>query len=391
MKHVGGNLFIIAFGSAHVAVFGKGIGKKILNRAPPLNLGLVKCLKNIFLRTMKMIRACIALFLTGVFALTNSCSNDFEVNSDWEQIGIVYGLIDKDDSIQYFKITKAYLNNENSAVQIASIEDSLYFDEEDLKVTLGYNDVETELFRVKIDQKDSGVFSYPVTYAYRTPDNYRIGPGRTYILRIKDERTGYEMRAETEIVKSGSIIDPFSSLEQLSITNCDSEDNFKFYLRRAMKILSGRDARFYDFDIIFHYKEFEISTGDSTEHEVVWPIARFLRTQTDNGGQEIGISYDGEKLYEVIGDNIEVKQGVERVAGNVEFVFYSGGQEIFDYINVNRPSIGIVQKRPEYSNVDNGLGILSSRNTQRVSLPLDKCSLKHLSDGEYTKDLGFVR
>jgi hypothetical protein len=42
------------------------------------------------------------------------------------------------------------------------------------------------------------------------------------------------------------------------------------------------------------------------------------------------------------------------------FYFYGGAEDLYTYQEVNRPSIGIVQKKPEYTNISDGLGLFSS-------------------------------
>jgi len=43
-----------------------------------------------------------------------------------------------------------------------------------------------------------------------------------------------------------------------------------------------------------------------------------------------------------------------------------GTQELQTYINVNQPYSSIVQERPSYSNINNGIGLFSSRFTYLV-------------------------
>ena len=40
-----------------------------------------------------------------------------------------------------------------------------------------------------------------------------------------------------------------------------------------------------------------------------------------------------------------------------------GSEDLNTYIKVNEPITGIVQKRPQFTNINNGIGIFSSRYT----------------------------
>ena len=49
-----------------------------------------------------------------------SCETDFDVNANWKDVTIVYGLIDPNNEDQLIKINKAYLG-QGDAIQMASI------------------------------------------------------------------------------------------------------------------------------------------------------------------------------------------------------------------------------------------------------------------------------
>ena len=57
----------------------------------------------------------------------NSCSNDFDLVDTWKDIPIVYGLLNVNDSVQYIRVEKAFLDEETSALVIAQEPDSLYY------------------------------------------------------------------------------------------------------------------------------------------------------------------------------------------------------------------------------------------------------------------------
>lgn len=332
------------------------------------------------------------LWLLWLLFLLISCEEELEVNADWEEIGIAYMILDKRDSVQYLKLNKAYLNYNSDARELAAIEDSLYFDDRDMQITIGIGKERDTMYRISMSGKEEGLFASPDYYVYRTPPGFTINEDRLYRIEIRNLKTGYEMRSETRIVRDGTIIDPFPNIQQLAFATCDLNDNFRFYLQRTMTIASGKDVKFYDLDINFYYREVDSTNNQDTLDRVVnWPVSRLLKTQTTLGGQEISKRIEKGGFYERIAQVVEPKEGVQRIAGNVEFVFTGAGQAMYDYINVNQPSLGIVQKRPEYSTFENGLGLFSSKTSQKLSMPLDRCSLEQLVDGEFTHELGFVR
>jgi hypothetical protein len=76
---------------------------------------------------------------------------------------------------------------------------------------------------------------------------------------------------------------------------------------------------------------------------------------------------------------------------NVQVNLYAGSDDFTTFIDVNEPSTGIIQERPEFTNIKNGLGLFSSR-VIRVPLTrnLDNSSWDSLACGQYTKYTKFV-
>ncbi|MGB1318378.1 MAG: hypothetical protein ACPG5W_09235, partial [Flavobacteriales bacterium] len=64
---------------------------------------------------------------------------------------------------------------------------------------------------------------------------------------------------------------------------------------------------------------------------------------------------------------------------------------LFEYININNPTnSGALQDKPVYTNVNNGLGVFSSRSTVEFpAMYLSVTAGEQLINGTYTSDLGF--
>lgn len=322
------------------------------------------------------------------------CTTDFPINAPYKETGAAYMLLSKTDSVQYLKLNRLYINTEGSANDIAKIEDSLYFNDADVEVLLIEGKTPITLKRIRVETKQSGLFANPGEWIYRTPAGYVIDETKPYTLSVKNKKTGYEMTANTRIVKDGSIVSPLANMSKVSFATCknDLAKTLIAYIDRYMTINSAKDAKFYDFDLIFHYREHDPEIGiDTIEKSLQWPVARGLSLQTTSGGAKLNQKIDGEVFFAYIADHISPKEGVKRYPVSVEFVFSAGGQALYDYINVNSASLGIVQKKAEYSNFENGMGLFSSRSKQSLTFPLDYCTTSQLSNGDKTGHLGFVR
>ena len=70
------------------------------------------------------------MVFVGVLTLmiSYSCSNDFDLIEDFQDIPVVFGLLSQADSIHYIRVEKAFVDPNTSALEIAQIADSIYYE-----------------------------------------------------------------------------------------------------------------------------------------------------------------------------------------------------------------------------------------------------------------------
>jgi hypothetical protein len=317
----------------------------------------------------------------------SGCDDTFVVNADWKDITIIYGLLNQNekDSIHYIKINKAYLNENTSAIELAKEPDSLYY-KDSLTVLLeewnGSNLVRNiYLYKEFSNNKDSGMFAYPGQYLYRTPVT-PLSVNYLYKLVVKNPQTGKEMTSQTTLVGN---LSPLFPKQNGQIT-------FKSTSVYDIKWYSGKNAFFYDLTIDINYIEYPRSNPTLISTKVIhWPIFSYQRTTDLSGMELMTISLPGVAFFDIMNENIPVDMNIDREFKSFDLNFSAGGQEIYYYINVNKPSIGIIQKKPEYSNINNALGVFSSRNQNNIHAYLSSISLDELKKNSKTIDLNFVK
>lgn len=319
------------------------------------------------------------IFLLFLFFI--SCETDFETNTEWEEITIVYGLLDKSEDIQYIKINKAFLNNGYNAEEIAAIKDSVYH-YTDLSVKLiafDGSDIKYEIYLLSEEKndKEEGIFHNPEHYLYRTPDAYVPDDAYFYKLIIENTLSGEVIDAKTSVVGDANVVLPRINSRTLR------------YITDSRIIIEWRphnNARFYDLAIRLNYEEMPVSdTTDVTLKYTDWTVfSQRLSTNT------IQFQAFVEELFYVYNLLIPDNEEVYRRALNVEYRISAGGDELYNYIQVNRPSIGIVQKKPEYSNLNNAYGIFSSRFKQSIEMELAANFIDSLVNGQEMKGKNFV-
>lgn len=332
---------------------------------------------------MKKISVLLAFIVLAFFS---GCETDFDVNAKWKDITIVYGLLNQNDTIHYIKINKAFLGSGN-ALEMAQIPDSSLYDTAVLKVRLeAYLDGNLKATHVlhPTDEivKDSGTFYHPSQVLYKT--NAPLNAAYTYKLVIENKKTGSLITSQTPLIQSFTIEKPRYGVS----LNMDSDND------EAVEWQSATYGRRYQVVIRFHYKELKSGSYDSLNCYVDWNLPT-KDSKTIDGGEDIKLSYKRSTFYTQIksqilnggrllsnGAQLPYDANATRYAGKVEFIYYVIGDELATYIDVNGPSTGVLLDKPEYTNIENGIGIFSCRYTQSRNYNLNPASLTRLKSIE---------
>jgi hypothetical protein len=101
----------------------------------------------------------------------------------------------------------------------------------------------------------------------------------------------------------------------------------------------------------------------------------------------VEISVNGDAFYTVVASKIEANFTGVRLAGKVDYIVSAAGVEYDTYLNVNGSSTSLVQDRPEYTNIENGFGLMSSRYQKTRSLEMNPLTEQSLM----AMNLSFVK
>jgi len=327
-----------------------------------------------------------ALFISLLFCY--SCSTDFDINAEKKEIAIVYGLLNQTDTAQYVKITKAFLGENNALEMATDPAYSSYGEDLEVTVTQIHNGSEAGTYtldKVWISDKDTGIFYSPLQEVYRFIPTTPLSPSDSFRLRIYNTYSGNVVTATTNLIHDFSITKPVYNpdnpqlgLVGASLTYGTFEATWK----------SGKNGRIYEPLFRFHYREVNINTNDTTDKYVDWRLST-VKSEKLNGGEALSTNYNTEDFYKNIAAKVPVDANVVRLIGKVDFIISAGGDELSIYMDLNEPSTSIIQERPLYTNISNGLGIFSCRYTKKYSYNLTAFSIQKLMNGEYTSNLGF--
>ncbi len=311
-----------------------------------------------------------------ILIVFSSCETDFDVNAEWDDVTIVYGLLDPNDEIQLIKINKAYLGA-GDAIQMASVSDSLNYTPSDLDVklyrikSLGFGQYDTlatvTLYDTIVD-KDDGLFSTEenIIYAFKKPNSF-YNTNSFYVLEITNLNTNYKVSSQTEIINNFN----FESL--------NPSFEWSFYvptladtLRKRTKNIEwtkSTNGEIYQLDLIINYLD------DGKDTSLVWsqPLIEYT-----SGNMSLKIK--GEQFFNFLENNLS--NNTTKQFLNLDLLMTVGTSDLNTFINVNKPFSGIVQERPVFSNINNGIGLFSSRYTYDDinGIELNNSTLRFIQD-----------
>ncbi len=329
--------------------------------------------------------------------LLSACSTDLDVVGKYKETMVVYGLLDQSTDTQYVKINKAYLG-EGNAFQMAQIKDSTQY-VKTLNVTINRvkNGTVVSSYNLQLHNfipKETGVFYAPdqanAIYSFYAPVGTLSTDG-IYKLSITNSDTKTEVSSQTSLISGATFTSPPPSSPSPSykiIIPSNQEATF------AVRWTSGANAKMYQLTVRFNYIDSTTSGNISKHLDWLFPVQTTLGL---SGGESMQGDFVGLEFFKYIANQLPTVNPISagelwaRKAGKVEFLLTSGGDDFNTFIEVNAPSTSIVQEKPEYTNITNGLGVFSARlHSTAFGKPMDANSINELSCGETTRSLNFL-
>jgi hypothetical protein len=331
----------------------------------------------------------LSLFILSLLFAT-SCDTDVDIIGNYQDITVVYGLLNQVDSISYIKVNKAFLGEGNVLLMAQEPDSSSYGNNLDVKIEeydANLHLTKTFVFdTTTIYDKDSGTFYYPRQVLYKYVTKNQLSLDATYKLTIHNKSSGKDITSQTPLVSDFAIVKP--------LINNPSKPTITFPDNASLKDIewiSAKNGRRYEVVMRFNYKEKFFDNPDTLFKHVNY----FFLTQKSKsleGGEDMLLQFANENFYKFLEATVpydpDVEQQVDsRVSGTVDFIFSVAGDDFNTYLEVNEPSNSIVQDRPAYTNVTNGIGIFSCRYNKMRRFFLNPVTVDVLVN----KNLKFVK
>lgn len=350
------------------------------------------------------------IFIISLTIGLSSCNEKIDLLGDYQETAVVYGLLDHADSLHYIKITRAFIGP-GSAVDLAQIPDSSYFNQVDATVTEYVGGVVTRTWELRdtlvTNKEINGAFYGPEqkVYYFKTlptgPNEVQQGSpsaltsslnkDATYKLSIDIDNGKFTVLGETELVHG--------------LTSPSNSQNFTFkFANNPGSYVSAGVAAVNTFGNAFIVNSSlkviynEYVGVNKTVNSFDWKLGEASILP----GESRTFTAYGETFYTLMKNDVTVDPSItRRTFEGIEFTITGGHEELYNYMVVNAPSSSLSQSKPSYTNltVTNGkrvVGIFSSRQTLKFYRPfftnaaqayiraIDKKSTRELCQGPLT-------
>jgi len=297
-----------------------------------------------------------------------ACKNDIAINAPYKETPIVNGFLDIGVDTQYIKITKTFQNASNLSPQQAAQDASImYFDTLIVKmVRLSTNDTLT-FYKTNNIPKDSGYFTNSVNFLYALPykfdDPDKINSA--YKLIIYNPKSGNTYTSQTSIV-GGTTIMPHNSAGSPYKLDIFYDPNIPNYIQFEWNPVPSA----YIYTALIRYYYTENSLQKSADEYIaindvdkkVYPETYFFNFKSDQMNQFL-INYFGRR------DTAD--HSVYRKITEIDYVVLSGSNDLLTAVDLSKPNTSLLQVKPDFSNIQGGLGLFTSRSTSSLIVPFD--------------------
>ena len=323
----------------------------------------------------------IFLFIISIF-MFSACSTDIDVNGDWEDLPIVYCVLDQSSEYQYVKINKTFLG-QMPASEMAQVSDSLFYEE----VTVIVKEYVDNSFRnswtftpVDTINKPAGYFAHDRNTIYIA--KFNLNEDAEYEIEVNINNGEHIVTGSTKLISGLGILTPSSYAPQIEIASYVSDFEYKYY--------NGENSKVYQMTIVFNY--LEVMGADTVEKSIIWPQNKEFRTHSI-ASNVIG-KFSNLAFYNLLTATIpEAEDGMVRLVKmpeSIGFILSAADENYATYMEITSPSNGIVQEKPSFTNLLGGFGLFASRNSIFMYKKLGGRTIDSISRGIYTYNLGFV-
>lgn len=291
--------------------------------------------------------------LLTVIILFNNCSTDVDIYSDYKDITIVYGLLDKSDDTVWLKITKAY-QGQGDALYFSKIPDSSNYPYK-LDVTLtgikNGEEIQTIVFdTVTIHNKLPGdsIFYFPDQLMYYAVPEQSLNEKAVYHLSIK--KNNGEIKSKTSLISDFAIVKP-------------SGYTINFNSNGEIACNTANNGKRYEIFFTFNYRELKQGSQDTLKKSLSWKLG-VVKSELTHEGYTVSIPYLGHQFYSMLDTKLEKDPYITRWTDKFKVTVACGSQDLDTYLEINNATNNFMNEIPQFTNIEgDATGLFASRHT----------------------------
>lgn len=302
----------------------------------------------------------------SLVVIMSACSTDIDLYADYKQVPVVYGLLDAKADTNFVKITRVF-SAQGDAYQVAQNPDSSnYPGKLDVRLVEYCNNDsirEIVLDTITIRNKQPGTFYAPCQKLYYTTE--RLG------VNTKTEQYSYRLKAvlPDRVLTTKADLVGNDNFDVQSLGVNFSKEYFGAVPRRFL-FYPAVKGTVYQITLSFTFLEQHLPDGDSVPRTMTWDIGTFDEDYFSMymDGDAYVFLYRPETFYamlrDFVGDDTTLVD-VQRYITDypVEVTIVAGGDRLRQYVYNNNTENGFMQGDNEFSLIDGGYGVFSSRMT----------------------------
>jgi len=284
-------------------------------------------------------------------------------------------------------VNKAYLG-EGYALIMAEQKDSINYPDI-LEVTLAKidNGSVTATYTLQYDTtvpRDPGVFHNPYQVLYKL-SGQQLALNSQYKLKIRNTVSGVEATSQSGLL-GNCVMDEPDSLDKFNFTSA---------LYPSVQLVPAARGKIYNIYLRFHYMETDNTSGITTAKYFDWKF--YDQVVDPSTVTQVRYVVPGPEFYYQVGQHIPIDANVVRQVGNpavangwpIEIFVTAGSEDLYRYMQLSSPATTVVQERPLFSNIQNGVGLFTGRLDYSTYRDITANSKAALDTSRYTKDLNF--
>lgn len=306
----------------------------------------------------------------------NSCETGVNIYEEGEETTIVYGYLDVDADTNYLKITKSFIGNVVEGGQDYGLSNYDY----KLNVYL------IGKFADSPNVNSTVILDTCHVYKPYDPDAiFYSGVNQVlyYTTRKLIENQRYNLvieRNDGVVIKS-----TVETINGCEIRRPQFNINFESPVTNQIQWRPNnlfKHAAYYEVVGYFHYGQLNPGETDTVDYTLKWVLGSGTGEELWNSSDyNMFVNYTPKNFYKQLqsDDNFinNSPDWVQRFVKGFEIVITATGEELYNYILIQN-STGAIQDTPEYTNIENGMGIWSSRSQCRKMFEVNDLTINTL-------------